>query len=990
MRYRILLPVFFLALAFAAQPAWAKKGQEPDYTQGDKPKKVLDWPIGPTGMQGNFAAKHRTKQIWVTHVGKNTPADGIVRQKDVIMGVNRGTFQSDAWKEIVAAINEAEKTENGGKLVLNIWRPETKLEKITYKGKKKKLAEKYGWPKHKRVLVRPVSGKKIKVTVTLPVLGSYSRTSPWECPKTKAIIDRAGEALLKRGFGGKGIPNVVDALGLLATGEEKYLPMLRDYARSIGGPDAKAGGGSWHGSYRLVFVAEYYLATQDEEVLPYITNQANYIGRGVSGVGTWSHGMAPVSKNGMYGPPGAYGAMNQCSITCAMGLVLAQKCGVESEYVDEAVRRALNFLRYYAGKGTIPYGDHPPALKHDNNGRNSQTAVLFDLAGDKESAAFFTRMTLASHSAREGGHTGDWWSWQWGALGAARGGGEAANAFSESTRYYTDMQRMANGAARHLDSGKDSYKKWSATGSRLLQYCLPRKAIYLTGKGGFSVDPIVGEELEDLLAAESFRGRAKELSVEELLEALGNWSLVVREQAAKELGRRDQNVVEELIAMLDSPNPYACYGASIGLKYAGRRSDEAVDAMIEALKTADTGTEQYFLAEGLKKVRSKNGLGGAVVKAAPQLLKLVIEIDRERDPYGKLAKQLSGIFFYNGRTGGYKGYFPNGRGVEKLDSDLVVGAMKKWLTNPNGGTRSTASSVYNRLSEEQLEKLWGVVYYAAKNQSPSGVMFAGAGQANSTILLAKHRFEEALPLAADYVDREGWGKFGRVPKGVEALSHYGSAVKPYMEMLEKEHRAFQGRKPREVKKLNKNWDRLMENLDKDFELKSIEPYLKGIEVDGQSRFDGVMPGSRSREPQKAGISLPGQPSRTIPADTWEELDRMLFIALLELSNQDQLTVLPFEFSKSSDKVWLAKVEKDKRLELAAPDGDRKQFFSWEDLTVEDRAMLAALVAHIREEDQESQAMACIFMKAAGKTEMANFYFKKAGSEMADKINAIFD
>ena len=906
MRYCIqsLFPVFFLALTFAAQPAWAKKAQELDYTQGDEPKKVLAWPIGPTGMEGNFAAKHRTKQIKVTKVKMGSLADGIVRGQDVILGVNGGTFQSDAWREIVAAINEAEKTENRGKLVLNIWRPETELEKIVYKGKKRKKAAKQGKiPTHKRVLVRPVSGKKMKVTVALPVLGSYSGTAPWESPKTKAVIDKAGEALLKKGIKKGGIPNLMDALGLLATGEEKYLPMLRNYARRIGGPDAKAGGGTWNGSYKLVFMAEYYLATQDEEVLPFITKQANYIGKGVSGVGTWSHGMAPVNKNGMYGPPGAYGAMNQCSITCTMGLVLAQKCGVESEYVDEAVRRALNFLRYYVGKGTIPYGDHDPALKHDNNGRNSQTAVLFDLAGDKESATFFSRMTLASHSRREGGHTGDWWSWQWGALGAARGGKEVANAFTESTRYYTDMQRMANGTAKHLPyTSKDRYKNWSATGSRLLQYCLPRKAIYLTGKGGFSVDPIVGEELEDLLAAESFRGRAKELSVEELLEALGNWSLVVREQAAKELGRRDQNVVEELIAMLDSPNPYACYGASIGLKYAGRRSDEAVDAMIEALKTADTGTEQYFLAEGLKKVRSKNGLGGAVVKAAPQLLKLIIEIDRERDPYGKLAKQLSGIFFYSGRVSGYKGYFPDGKGIEKLDSDLVVGAMRKWLKNPNGGTRSTATSAYDNLSKEQLEEIWGEVYYAAKNQAPSGNMFAGAGQANSTILLAKNRFEEALPLAADYVDRDGWGKFGRVPKGVEALSYYGSAVKPYMEMLEKEHKDYQGRKPKEVKNLNKKWKRLIENIEKDFELKSIKPYLEDIELDGQSRFDGVAPGSRSMEPQKAGISLPGQPSRTIPADTWEELNRMLFIALLELSNQDQLIELPFEFSKASGKV----------------------------------------------------------------------------------------
>ena len=44
----------------------------------------------------------------------------------------------------------------------------------------------------------------------------------------------------------------------------------------------------------------------------------------------------------------------------------------------------------------LPYGDHPPKVQHDNNGRMSIGAVLYDLAGNKQAAEFCVRMTLAS------------------------------------------------------------------------------------------------------------------------------------------------------------------------------------------------------------------------------------------------------------------------------------------------------------------------------------------------------------------------------------------------------------------------------------------------------------------------------------------------------------------------------------------------------------------------------------------------------------------
>ena len=127
-----------------------------------------------------------------------------------------------------------------------------------------------------------------------------------------------------------------------------------------------------------------------------------------------------------------------------------------------------------------------------------------------------------------------------------------------------------------------------------------------------------------------------------------------------------------------------------------------------------------------------------------------------------------------------------------------------------------------------MEQLYGDIYLAAKNRAPSGVMFSGGVRANGTILLARNRFKEGLPLALNYLYQDGWGKFGRVPAAFEALSNYGSAVKPYLEeMRQREYEPYvKGRKPGEVKSCQTAWQKIMDNIDQCVELRSILPYLK--------------------------------------------------------------------------------------------------------------------------------------------------------------------
>lgn len=799
--------LFFVICSQPALGYYRPKKPRPDFTKGEKlESQITAWALGSTGASGDFY-HNEPRQILVRGVAQGSPADGKLRESDVILGIlspasgqdtGKGLFTTEARFSLSKAIEEAEKRENGGKLVLNVWRPEGHfVTNVMGKAKTKVFAFQPD---------TPITGKVMTVAITLPVMGSYSAASPWACEKSEAIVKKSAEAILKEGFfrtgatGNKvplGLDAMLDALGLLATGDKAYISAVRDYVHALanGGRSLDittgVGPGTWEGAYKNVLMCEYYLLTKDEQVLPDIKGLSVYLASGVSGVGSWGHGMAEVSKNGMYGPPMAYGAMNQASLVCALSLVLAQKCGIKEPVVDDAVRRALDFARFYVDKGCIPYGDHVPMPFYDNNGRMSIAAVLYDLAGKKPEAEFFTRMTLASYPTREGGHTGHFFAWQWGALGAARGGPEAAASFAKNTRYFTELERRPDGRCVYQPQLPEQSRKnygFRTTGQRLMQYCLPRKVLYITGKGGSCVTPITGAELKNVVSAPLFD--PAKLSTPELLKALGNWAINVRSAAAQELGRRDDIVVEDLIVLLDNPNRYARYGACDGLSFAGRQSTNAVDTLIKIIENDKDMTMRYFALNALtlnKKGEEGNGLGIASRRATTALLKLAIVDDPVQDPTKKLARQVSRVLFLPDPPG----FFPSGKGAEALDKALLIPALKAFMKNPNGEARSIASEVLPRLPLTDLEQLWSDIYLATTVPAPSGVMYQTGMHINGIETMAKNNIKEGVDYAAFYVlYRRGWGGGKRREQGLPVIVQYGRAMEPYFEMMEKEAPKF--------------------------------------------------------------------------------------------------------------------------------------------------------------------------------------------------------
>ena len=128
--------------------------------------------------------------------------------------------------------------------------------------------------------------------------------------------------------------------------------------------------------------------------------------------------------------------MNAPGLPLTISLILAREAGVErSRSWTQAIERSARLLRFYIGKGAVPYGDHHPWIQtHEDNGKCGMAAVMFNLLGEAEGAEFFSRMSVASHGAeRDTGHTGNFFNILWSLPGVAQSGPHATGAWMRSS-----------------------------------------------------------------------------------------------------------------------------------------------------------------------------------------------------------------------------------------------------------------------------------------------------------------------------------------------------------------------------------------------------------------------------------------------------------------------------------------------------------------------------------------------------------------------------
>lgn len=746
-----LIAVLMLApLAATPAPAAGKKQPRanPDITQGGTIPAGADhdWTLGATGLRGwMFCDKLVTsdaRQIAITKVEKGSPADGILTVGDVIFGAGGQPFSYDPRTELGKALTAAETEAGGGKLILTRWR----------------------------------AGASSEVVVKLPVLGTYSATAPYDCPKSQRILEQGCKTLAARiaepSYRQNPITRSLNALALLASGDASYLPLVKKEAQWAADFSTKDMA-TWYYGYAMMLLSEYVMATGDASVMPGLRRLALEAAHGQSAVGSWGHKFARPD-----GRLSGYGMMNSPGLPLTTAMVMARAAGVKDPEVSQAIERSARLLRFYIGKGAIPYGDHTPWIQtHDDNGKCGMAAVLFNLMGETKGAEFFSRLSTASHGAeRDTGHTGNFFNILWALPGVAQSGPSATGAWMQDFgAWYFDLARRWDGTFLHQgppEPSHDSYQGWDCTGGYLLAYAMPLRKIYLTGKRPGTAPVITAATARELILdgrGWSNKDRTStydQFSEAELLTRLGSWSPTVRERAGMALARRQPVPLSAVLKMLESPRPEARYGACQAVTFLKGAAAPAVPALQKALRQEDLWLRVHA-AEALA------AIGQPAMSTVPELLERLAKGPSKDDPRAMEQRYLCTALF-----GGLLR-----KSLDGLDRTLLRKAIVAGLQNEDGRARGQIGGIYSQLTYDEVKPLLPAIHEAIIKAAPSGEMFASGIRLSGLELLAKHRIREGMALCFDVMEINEWGKRDRISRCLKALGTYGSAAQPWLPRL---------------------------------------------------------------------------------------------------------------------------------------------------------------------------------------------------------------
>ncbi len=788
-----------ILIAWSSTVGAPPKMAVPDFTQGDAIPTGAehDWNLGATGARGwIYSDKMVTsdaRQIYITQVDEHSPAEGILTVGDVILGVGDRQFSYDPRTEFGRALTMAESESGGGNLSLIRWR----------------------------------DGATKTVVVKLPVLGTYSATAPYHCPKSQRILERGCTVLAERIGDSSYRPNPItrslNALALLASGKPEYHPLVKREAQWAADYSADSFQ-TWYYGYVIMLLSEYVIETGDVSVMPGLRRLALEAANGQSIVGSWGHRFANPD-----GRLGGYGMMNAPGLPLTISLISAREAGVDDPKVSEAIDKSARLLRFYIGKGAIPYGDHAPWIQtHEDNGKCGMAAVMFDLLGEPEGAEFFSRMSVASHGAeRDTGHTGNFFNMLWSVPGVAQSGCHATGAWmQEFGAWYFDLARRWDGTFVHQGPPQmknDTYAGWDCTGAYLLSYAMPREKLLLTGKRTSiapKIDRATAAALLDDGRGWTNRDRTSyydDLRTNQLLARLSSWSPTVRERAAMALGRRSDDVIDPLIHLLETSDLYTRYGACQAIKLQRGRGVAAVPALLTAFRRDDLWL-RILAAEALA------GIGEPAKAAVPEMLVRLTKHDLENDPRNMEQRYLSFALF--NRRGGLIG-----QSLEGVDRELLVDAVRAGLQNDDGRARGSYGTVYQNLTYQEIKPLLPAIHQAIVEMAPSGIMFASDIRMSGLELFAKHRIDEGIELLVDYArNQKGHASEKRIVKVMEMLTWYGAHAKRVIPELEAAAKYFENGEENFPRHLSLGKAKLVRETIRAIEASSDEPKL--IPLDG--------------------------------------------------------------------------------------------------------------------------------------------------------------
>ncbi|HEX5791210.1 MAG TPA: DUF6288 domain-containing protein [Luteolibacter sp.] len=745
------------------------------------------WFYGPTGIAGQVTGKKfQGDQILVIGTYKGSPAEGKFLPGDVIIGMNGQKFVAGGHMGMLIgkAVMAAELAENGGKISFIVWRDRN----LAKRGAKKEMAlvdietlfaqaendiSLYDWKpeKERDEEIRkakydefPIDPVVMEIGLTLRTMPAYADTAPYDCPKTKQILEEAWRVLEKKfevdpkdpkrsGRGG-----AIEALALVASGKPEHRKLVHDWVRGPHSPwkpptepigemfkpnyKGRAGYLSWHKGFVGLDCALYYDATGDDYVLPALKKQAVEVAMGQSWLGSWGHTFAFPSFNGgqLHQMNPGYGALNAAGNRCFFLVTLAQKLGIKDPEIDAAVERARRFFGSYTDQGCIPYGDHGAAGSDDSNGKNTGVAFSMKLLGDNYKAKYFAMMSSHCAFTRRGGHghdyTGEWSSWA-----ATLCGPEVRIANERNLRWYRTLCRMHDGS--FVYNSPSGYKVLrDPTATEVLHQSVIFGQTLLTGKDADkSLYPTEREMKQLMLSARGqfndpvlFEKVGKpwhERPTDEVIDLLDIFYPKARENIAKEVAQRyqagEKEVVPKLVALLDSPEPRFREGALRALQACG---DEVVLGALSAVIKRIEDPEDFVRIMAIRVVSNATDDKDAQLA----MLRATVKEPEAIAPNSVRNATQSVLF-------GRDHSLANSPFDSGYDPKLVGQALEALImTDPAGA--NFLGSRQKVWTEDTVVRLAGPLTYIAEEEQIGDQMF-GARSAMAYALLEKFGYVEA-------------------------------------------------------------------------------------------------------------------------------------------------------------------------------------------------------------------------------------------------------
>ncbi len=768
--------------------------------------KITDDMMGPMGFYAELQTWPPPPKefITVTHVPEGSLASGKLKPGDVIVGFGNEKIKGYPQPCITKAIDDAETEAAGGKLSLMLQ-----------------------------------SGGN--VVIEIPVVGTYSATAPYNCPKSDKIIAQTAELILKTGKIGQNSTRT-DLLGLMATGEKKYLDvaakaikedgMLKltqaDVDGLISGEGKDMGYVGWLWGYNLITLGEYYLLTKDQEVLPAIRIHALGLARGQDVSGCWGHRMASAKYGGRLT---GYAQMNQPSISNFMALIIARKCGIKDPVLDQAIERSNAYVADHVNKGGFPYGVGGPDVgSFNNNGMSGSAAICMSLMGNQHGAQYYSQLAATSYDSLESGHANSFFNPLWTPLGAGLSGPEVTSQFFRKSLWYFNARRHWQGGFPGANGTGGVH-----SGQALLMYCLPRKVLLITGR---EADPSIwvkGEAANEVIMRSKFVDGTK--STDELIKLLDDPFPQVSVMVARELAKRwkkevqlnqqeeaklkkankefipkGSDITPGILAVIKSgserarAHAVACFGgecpSAVALPQAGllgsivRDKKEALQVRIAA--AAALGSKPF------QEAKAGHPYYNDVVQ-------LVYEPRTEKDPFNlidvNIAEALDGICAE-----------PLKENVV-TDKALFYKTAERFLNHKRQKGRSVGASMLRGIPKDDFHLVADKLMYVIGNTDPTYQSYHSVHTviAPGVEVLAGLSIKEGLDLLVESAVEEQ-GKAGFKAKMVfAALPLYGANAKPYITRL-KEDKLFANV---EKSRFKGSWDAMLKTIEADTHPKKL-------------------------------------------------------------------------------------------------------------------------------------------------------------------------